>query len=333
MLDELAALIDAVTIHSPQAIFFAGRPVDLGPPAWPAVLPPLPPTLAGLHFRLYQEGYCARFQGAAAPAPPLAPPDPAFQQALAAANPGRTRLDPGWQVVGPGPEGHVWLQKEGRTRTAGPGAFLVYAGPDQPLRPGHPAGLYWPHESWTLQPGVYFAFGAAVGDSIADTPTMRFYWHVRAAGAPRLLAILAAALNRFQVPFRFKCPAHPAYYTRRDAAVIYVSRRDYLLVAHLVGRAYAALSADLVDDTPLFTRPLAPGLALAEDPATLESFGQQRCRLLAEALWHAHAHGVAPGAPRVQFVRDHFAAAGIDPDRPHLNPGTTEDYLWPPELS
>ena len=330
MQDELATLIDAVTIHSPQAIFFAGRSVDLGPPAWPAVPPPLPPALAGLHFCLYQEGYCTRFRGAVGPAPSLAPPDPAFQQALTAANPGRTRLDPGWHVVGPGPEGHVWLQKEGWTRTAGPGGFLAHAGPDQPLRPGHPASLYWPHESWTLQPGVYFAFGAAVGDSVADAPTVRFYWHVQAASAPRLLATLATDLNRFQVPFRFKCPAHPLHYTRRDAAVLYVSRRDYTLAARLVERAYDALSAELVADTPLFTRALASGLALAEDPAAPESFGQQRCRLLAEALWHAHAQGVAPGPPRLQFVRDHFARAGINPDRPHLNPGTAEDYIWPP---
>jgi hypothetical protein len=274
--------------------------------------------LAGLHFQLYREGYCLRFNGGAAPEPGIRRPDTAFRQALAAANPGRTRLDPGWQVVGPGPGDTVWLRKGALGRQVRPGTYLTHDGPQ--------ASLYWPHESWALQPGNYFVFGATVSDSVADARTMRFYWHIQAQGAPQLVATLARTLDRFQVPFRLKCPDHPGGYARRDACVLYTSRRDYRLVAQLVTRVYEQVQADMDPDTPLFTRRLAPGLALADDPGADESFGQHRCRLLAEALWLAHEQGI----PQRQVICDHFARAGLDLDRPYLHPGGGDDYPWPP---
>ncbi|HEX6606336.1 MAG TPA: T3SS effector HopA1 family protein [Chloroflexia bacterium] len=330
-LAELTALIGAVQIQTPREIFFAARPIDLGPPDWPVAFPPpLPPLLTGLYYRLYREGYCARYQGA--PAPDSAPdgPDADFIRSLEAANPGKTRMDAGWHVVGPGPDGRFWLQKGGVARTAWPGAFLTHAGPNQAPQAGQPASIHWPHESRQLQPGTYFVIGAAVPDDVADAPIMRFYWHVQAGGAPRLLAALAAALNRFQIPFRFKCPAHPANYSRRDAAVLYISRRDYALVARLLAPIYYNLQACMQPDTPLFTRRLAPGLAFAEDPGTEESFGQHRCRLLAGGLWRAHELQAMSSAERLEIIRKHFAETGIDLDRPHLNATTREDYPWPP---
>jgi hypothetical protein len=319
LLDELALLIDAVSIHTGQELFFAGRLLGPGPPEWPAAFPPpLPPLLSTLHYWLYSVGYCRRFAGRLPAAAPPAPFDPAFRDALAQANSGRTRLDPAWQVIGRGPRGQFWLKQEGLGRAVWPGAFVTLAGPDQEPRAGQPASLHWPHESWSLQPGSYVVFGAAIPDSVADAPAVRFYWHIQAAGAARLLGALRAALDRFAIPFRFKCPAHPALYDRRDAAVLYVGRRDYRLVARLVAQVYQGVQADLRPDTPLFTRTLAPGLALADDPGTVESFGQQRCRLLTEALWRAHETGSPPGAARLEAVCAHFAQAGIDLQRPHL---------------
>jgi hypothetical protein len=331
LLEELHALIAAVIIRTPQEILFADRPVGLGPPEWPAAFPPpLPPMLRGLHHQLYYQGYCGRFAGTLRAAPRSGPPAAPLTAALAAANPGAPRLDPGWRVVGPGPGGQTWLQKEGLGHTAWAGAWVTSAALDRAPQPGDPAELFWPHESWLLQPGVYFAFGAAIPDSVADAHWLRFYWHSPPAAAPRLLAVLVQALNRFQVPFRCKCPAHAPHYDRRDALVLSISRRDYRLAAQLVARIHAEFQEELDADTPLFTRRLAPGLALAEDPGTAESFGQHRCRLLAEALWQAYEQQIPPGAARLQAVLAYFAQAGIDPQRPHLNAGTHEDYPWPP---
>jgi hypothetical protein len=43
--------------------------------------------------------------------------------------------------------------------------------------------------------------------------------------------------------------------------------------------------------TPVFTKFLAPGLGLAEDPGQGDSFGQHRCRLLADAMILAYEQG------------------------------------------
>jgi hypothetical protein len=79
-------------------------------------------------------------------------------------------------------------------------------------------------------------------------------------------------------------------------------------------------------ETPLFSKPLAHGLGLAEDPKTGENFGTSRCRLLAEAVCKAHERGLDSAEARWNEVIAAFAAAGLSLDRPHLNPGSTDRY-------
>jgi lantibiotic modifying enzyme len=79
---------------------------------------------------------------------------------------------------------------------------------------------------------------------------------------------------------------------------------------------------------PAFTRLLAPGLGLAEDPGDGDSFGMHRCRLLADALVTAHEQGAHSVEARVDAVLDRFAREGINPDRPYLNPGSDDRYTF-----
>src|SRR6266446_5087093 len=60
-------------------------------------------------------------------------------------------------------------------------------------------------ESRTMQPGFYFAFGEAVTDQQDDYSIVRFYWNIPDSLAPGLIRLITRRLNRFQVPFRFKC--------------------------------------------------------------------------------------------------------------------------------
>ena len=61
---------------------------------------------------------------------------------------------------------------------------------------------------------------------------------------------------------------------------------------------------------------------MAEDPGSGESFGQHRCRLIAEAL--ASAEGDRNG--RALAVLRRFHEEGIDPEFPHLRPGSRADF-------
>jgi hypothetical protein len=87
---------------------------------------------------------------------------------------------------------------------------------------------------------------------------------------------------------------------------------------------------ELKASTPAFTKPLAPGLGLSEDPAGgLDSFGMTRCGLLADAALRAAELGAVTIPERLDVVAARFAEDGIDLDAPYLNSGSTDRYVFP----
>jgi hypothetical protein len=76
--------------------------------------------------------------------------------------------------------------------------------------------------------------------------------------------------------------------------------------------------------TPLFTRQLAHGLALAEDPG--DSFGKHRCAILAGAMEASRGRAVEE---RLAEVRRHFEERGLSLDAPWLNAGSCGQYEYP----
>jgi HopA1 effector protein family len=216
--------------------------------------------------------------------------------------------------------------KGAMTRMVWAGEFLAHGGPGVPPRPGLDISLFAPKESRTLQPGFYFAFGEALTDQEDEFSVVRLYWNVRTSGAPELTGNLTRTLNRFAVPFRFKCLSMAALYGRSDAAVLYLAKRHYRIAAQLLAPIYPAVRPLLGAATPLFSKRLADGLALAENPKSGESFGMHRCRLVAEAICKAHARGVETAHGRLDEIAAHFAAAGLSLDRPFLNAGSVDRY-------
>ena len=88
------------------------------------------------------------------------------------------------------------------------------------------------------------------------------------------------------------------------------------MLAHVA----VTLASRLRPRIPAFTLALAPGVGLAESPATGESFGEHRCGLLADGIVGADEHGVASGAARVEAVIESLAASGVKIDAPYLEP-------------
>jgi hypothetical protein len=143
-----------------------------------------------------------------------------------------------------------------------------------------------------------------------------------------LTSSLTENLNRLQVPFRFKTGIESHSYGRLDAAVLYVHKRFYPITARLLAPVYDRVRGELLPGTPIFTKPLAPGLGLAEDPGTGESFGMQRCKLLAEAILSAPASTADAAArrPSLDAVVERLQAAGVRADFPYLSPGSADQY-------
>jgi HopA1 effector protein family len=329
---ELRPVLEAIAIVSPAAIIFRGETIAVTPgpvqpiPGVPAHPLPQMPLERELQALLYARCYSHRFEDIA-PLPPYSS-DPTYVQRLAAANRSQARFESGWTVYTAAPNGLVYLQKGDRQRTAQPGEYLTSGPPGMPPQQGSMVTVSAPRDSAIAQPGFYFLYGETLSDIWDEHHLLRFYFHATAESAPALLEYLTAELNRFQTPFRMKALIEPAMYTRTDAVVLYLARRHQQIAIRIMQRMPGEIGARLRPATPLFTLPLAPGIGLAEEPNTGESFGMHRCRLVAQALVEAWKAGDQSVAGRLTAIAAHFTRAGFNLDLPYLSPTSTD--LEPP---
>ncbi len=334
---RLKRIVAAFEPRSHDSFDFAGRRFSLADAAHARAhahgfAQPQPDPLAQLlEQTLYQHCYTRAFDGRLREESSAQVHGVDLTPALSEANASRERWDAGWQVYQVLPSGQVLARKGGRTRALWPGEFLSTDAPGMAPRPGTNLSVFFMRETTTMQPGFYFAFGESQAVEPDGFQIVRFYWNVRAEGATALMRAVTRGLNRFQVPFRMKCLVNSAFYTRDDPAVLYVERCFYQITSRVLARVYAEVSKHLRPGTPLFAKRLAEGLALAEEPYTGESFGMQRCRILAEALLGAHARGFSDEASRLEEVGRHFDAYGLTLDAPHLNPRSVDRYEFRPE--
>jgi len=290
--DQLADALSAADARPPGAYLWFGRRYEA------------PALTAALRARLLADFY---EPGAARPPlpPAAAPPGDGGQllAALSQANCGRGAWEPGWRIAGAASDDGVAV-----TRSDG---LTLLAAPEE-VRGGDEVRL--PKELRGVRPGWYVALGDTAG---ARGPRTRLSWNLDAAGAPTLVARITYVLNGAGLPFELELPASPAAYARRDSAGLLLSRADFAAAMKLLRPLLRMLGAHLRDGAPPFMRPLARGLAVADEPDDGERFGEQRCRLLAEAVVEG---GGADAA------RERFAAAGLTLDAPYLRPGGEDVY-------
>jgi hypothetical protein len=331
---QLKKIVRAVEVRSPESFTFAGRHFTIAETgaghAQGFAGQQANPLAQLLEQTLYQHCYSRAFDGALRDERPETFQGVDLTPALSEANASRERWDAGWQVYQVLPSGQLLAHKGGRTRALWPGEFLSTDAPGLAPRPGTNLSVFFMRETTTMQPGFYFAFGETQPGELDTFSLARFYWNVRAEGAAPLMRAVTRGLNRFQVPFRIKCLTNSAFYTRNDSAVLYVDKRFYAVTSRVLAGVYEEVTRHLRPETPLFTKRLADGLALAEEPYTGESFGMQRCRILAEGLLAAHARDMRDDASRLEEVERHFAAYGLTLDAPYLNPRSVDRYEFPP---
>jgi hypothetical protein len=324
---ELLGIMRAVEFTPQGAVTFARRSSPYAAAgAGSSLDAPGNPAVTQLQYLLYQYCYCRHFAGEATDSPATRSSGSGLIEAISAANTSRERWDAGWQLMQTLPSGQIVAVKGAMTRLAWPGEFHGHGPPGMQLVPGTEISLFAPRESRASQPGFYFAFGEALADQQDDYGIVRLYWNVTAEGAASLVGAITPALNRFAIPFRFKCLFAPELFDRSDAAVLYVAKRHYRIVAAILPDVHQAVRAKLRSVTPLFSKPLADGLGFAEDPGNGESFGLSRCRLLAEAACRAHQGGLDSAEARVEEVIRAFAGAGLSLDHPYLNAGSSDRY-------
>ncbi len=321
---ELLKIISALNVLSDSSFCFAGailslNGIDKETGSDPETRPPL---IQHLMRQLYHHCYCRKFDGVFTYLPTAPIPNEEFVDALSAANTGTERLDRGWQIIRVLPTGHYIVQKGDFIRSVCEGEFISDEGHAVALREGVSLSLFCPRESRTMHPGFYYVFGSTITDHQDDHDLLRFYWNIKASGAQNLVRLITSRLNRFQLPFRLKCINNPETYNRTDSAVLYLNRRFYRIAAELLVEVYQQLQGHLMPNTPLFSKELVPGLGFAEEPGNGESFGQQRCRILAEGIWDAYKLKLATEQLRLDHVKKRFKLNGLDLDYPYLNQGS-----------
>ena len=242
---------------------------------------------------------------------------------LAAANRSRAHWDEGWTISQALDDGRVVARRSGAERAFQPGEYLTHRGPDARPKKGSGVTVYAAPGSGEVQEVFYHAFGESVAEHEWQR-MLRFYWNVRPAGAARLMESVTRELNRFQVPFRFKCLNKTSLFPRRDAAVLYVDSRYYPITAMAVERVHGEVRAWLDSGTPLFARRLSDGLGFAEDPG--DSFGKHRCTILAAAMAASCGRAVED---RMAEVRRQFEERRLSLDTPWLNAGSAGGYEFP----
>ena len=331
LVKELCRILSAVRILAPDSLLFAGEITS--PSVDESSLQQAQDArfLMTQHLGrlLYLQCYCRRFTGEMDHREIISDADPVFVKRLSYANNSREHLNPGWRVIRKLPTGHFVAEKNGLTRLLFAGDFIAHSDFRGPVEEGTAISIFRPRESTTMHPGFYYIFGEALGDDQDDRDLLRFYWNVKADGATKLVSLLTTRLNRFQLSFRLKILNNPAAYIRADAAVLYLNKRAYHLAAELLSDVYTQLTEELNPDTPLFTKKLAAGLGLAEEPTTGESFGQQRCRILAHALWSTFQNKQDDDESRLQEISAQLDANGIDSEFPYRNAGSDGLYDFP----
>ena len=278
---------------------------------------------AKLAVILYNRCYTESILSWQAEAP--APHSPAnLTPLLEAANRSRASWDEGWKIDQLLGEGRILARKGAAARSFLPGEYLTNRGLGSGPQAGAMVNILVAPGSTELQPGYYYAFGETVSQFEEGEQTVRFFWNVTADGAPRLMEAITQQFNRFQIPFRFKCPSGSADYPRRDAAVLYLHSSYYSIAALTVEAVHAQVSPWLNLGTPLFAKRLAHGLAFAEDPG--ESFGENRSKILAAAMAATRGKSVDE---RLAEVRRQFEQRGLSLNQPWLNPGSVDRYPFP----
>lgn len=248
-----------------------------------------------------------------------------FYERLDQSNCGTGYFDFYWQVLKREPDGSLALAKDGLT------LYVEYDHHSDPpiedAKTGELISILMPNHQ--LQNGFYIAIGNA-GNIQHDKDIGLICFNISPAGAIAVMDSLTLGLNNLEIPFNFQVLHNPNFYQRFDSGILYFERKDYLGLKNVLETVYLENQSYFDQKVPLFTKFLAPGLSIAEEPnqkfAPQESFGINRCQIVANALLDAWRQGENSPRKRVDFIYHHFKEMGISLDYPYLNPDSEDIY-------
>ncbi|MEB3150306.1 MAG: T3SS effector HopA1 family protein [Sphaerospermopsis sp.] len=229
-----------------------------------------------------------------------------------------------WQIVREETDGSLAVHKNGLTLHVDPNLHLLPT--KQKLTVGKFVSIKMPKN--LVQKGFYMAVANAGSQN--NHEITRIYFNLTPEGAAAVMESLTEALNNIDISFSFKALYNPVDYRRYDSAVLYFNKGKYELVHPILPRIYEENKSYFQEQVPLFTKLLAPGLACAEEPeqkfGDQESFGTNRCQIIANGLIEAWQQGDDSPEGRMASIFQQFALQKIQVQRPYLNPRSKDIY-------
>jgi hypothetical protein len=258
--------------------------------------------------------------------------DVGFYERLHESNCGEGYFDSGWAVIREEIDGSVAVTKGGLRLHIQRNKHLQAV--EQAAVVGDSVAILLPKNR--VQNGFYVAVGNLGYGRIEDTKnqliTVRIYFNLTPEGSVVVMRDLTQQLNELAICFSFKVLYNPQDYGRHDSGVLYFDKRDYEAVWEVLQVVYRKNKVHFYSEIPLFTMQVAPGLGLAEEPdqkfAEQESFGMNRCQIVANGLLKTWYQGDNSIDGRIQSICEQFYTLGIDLKRVYLNAGSEDIYKY-----
>ena len=258
--------------------------------------------------------------------------DWSFYDRLHENNSGIGYFDSGWYILREEIDGSLAVTKNG---------LRLHIERDRHLQPsqqdavvGDSVSIRMPKN--LLPNGFYAAVGNVGLNNLNHSDThgaiARIYFNLTPGGAVAVMLSATRLLNDIAVSFSFKVLYNPGDYGRYDSGVLYFAKNDYEAIRLVLQIVYFENQVHFQPEIPLFTKQLAPGLGLAEEPdckfGHQESFGMNRCQIIANGLLEAWDKGDESPDSRMNAIIQHFFLLGLDWQRAYLN-ASSEDIYTP----
>jgi hypothetical protein len=253
--------------------------------------------------------------------------DVKFYGQLHNSNSGIGYFDAGWLVKTEEDDGSLAVIKDGLTLHLDRTKHLSVS--EQSTMIGSMVSIRMPKN--LIQPGYYIA----VSNLGSSSDEVEIYFNVSPEGAVYLMQELTKSLNAAVIPFTLKALHNPSEYECYKPLILKFSRDSYEVIWEILQPIYTSFPAYFRHETPLFTKVLAPGLALAEEPkqkiSDQEDFGQNRCQVIADGLMEARQEGDEAPEKRMNAILNHFSVHGISLEHPYLNADSEDIYIPLPD--